>query len=358
MVVSGKDISTVGKVSVGTDGLTIGSSFNITNGVSALSYKLPDGSDAFGLSSVYDENGTDEPFYHKFLPREDFPINTATGTTITTPFSTSYNIQGNNLVYDLKFIPKSSGDFRVRYYLSTFADQEKLIFDSTRFVTQDEVDAGVPVSFGEGNKFLVPAGETIFVLLEGIELNGGTVSGGPLDGQVLPYLVTVVQEYEKRFIFGFGWFNYDNSITSQRIPPGVWTTLQNDGAGPATNLQFPPYNVTRLLDTSTGKLLLDELEAGDEVYVRYVVDIQVLSNYTTFSFSHLFGESSPTRFPMGSVTSFTEGAGLKTGDMVIDTNFYVLDQDTVDGGALPQIFATNEVDVNYKSCYISVTRRA
>ena len=156
----------------------------------------------------------------------------------------------------------------------------------------------------------------------------------------------------------FGYFNYDNSVNTQMIPAGVWTTLENDALGSETNTAFSPPDIDRMLDPITGRILLDKLLPGDEVYIRHTVNVTPLSNGANYSFSHLFGEEGTLyRLPIGVPTTLNEGGGVPTGDFLVDTHFFVRDSDIAAAGMLPQIFVTNPAVINYTGCYISVTRR-
>lgn len=195
--------------------------------------------------------------------------------------------------------------------------------------------------------------------MEGIDLDGGIIPSGPFTGQLFPYFVAVVHEYRKKPFFDFGWFNYDNGIASQIIPGGQWTTIQNDTLGPNTYTNFPPDLVTRMIDPATGKILLDELDVGDEVYIRHTINVIPSTNLTSYSFSQLFGEGpGQYRLPIGMPTTLNDGGAVPTGDFLFDTHFFILDENSRVNGMLPQILVSNETEIRYTGCYISVTRRA
>lgn len=156
----------------------------------------------------------------------------------------------------------------------------------------------------------------------------------------------------------FGWFNYNNSIPSQLIPGNVWTTLQNDALGIETITTYSPPDIDSMLDAATGRVLLNDLAVGDEVYIRHTINVTPLANGVTYSFSHLFGADPNTyRLPIGVPTSLTEGAGIPTGTFLVDTHFFVKDNNSKMGGMLPQILVNNDCMVNYTGFYISVNRR-
>lgn len=156
----------------------------------------------------------------------------------------------------------------------------------------------------------------------------------------------------------FGWFNYNNSMPSQQIPGGVWTTIQNDALGVQTNTKYSPPDVLRMLDPITGRVILKDLAVGDEVYIRHTVNVIPDANNTFYSFSHFFGEGDTAfRLPIGSTVKLDEGGGAATGDFLVDTHFFIRGEDSMQYGMLPQILVTNPATIRYTGCYISVNRR-
>lgn len=156
----------------------------------------------------------------------------------------------------------------------------------------------------------------------------------------------------------FGWFNYNNSIAEQVIPANVWTTMQNDALGIETVTSFSPPDIATMLDTVEGRVILRDLAVGDEVYIRHTINVIPMANGVTYSFSHLFGSGAQAyRLPIGVPTTLTEGGGIPTGTFLVDTHFFVKDDNSRLGGMLPQILVTNDAIVNYTGFYISVNRR-
>jgi hypothetical protein len=155
----------------------------------------------------------------------------------------------------------------------------------------------------------------------------------------------------------FGWFAYSNLDRPQELTGGQWTTIENDGAGPTTG-SMPPMGVTRMLDVSTGRVLLDELSDGDEVYMRHVINMIPKTNGLQFQFRHSFGsEAQRVNLPAGSRVVLNEGGGVPTQDFLLDTHFYIDNEDTRLSGMMPQVYVSNDAIIEYTGCYISVTRR-
>lgn len=369
LVIEGRGLKTSGSIQTGPSSILLGPNFRLSNGVYAVAFKLGDGSDAIGVNSPYDELGSKDPFYYKFEERADLDVNTGSTLTIdaaTTPYTLQYQTFGDNLTYDFKFIPKSAGDFHVRYWLGASSNGD-LIFDEIREVTQAEVDAGLPIAFGVGNKYILPQSTNIFVEFDGVDLAGSVVVGGPFNGQTLPYFVSQVHAYTKVSLATFGFIDYNNTLPSLAPLAGAWTKLTNDGLGSSTLDTYKPIGVNKLLNTDltgglpaadNGKLLFGELSLGDQVTIRHTLSITPNSNGQTFQLRHLVGQTGQQySLPMGVPIKLESGGGVSTGDFTVEGTIYIGDENTKLGGAIPQIVISGSATVNYKGVYISVIKR-
>lgn len=369
LIIEGRGLKTAGSIQTGPSSILLGPNFRLSNGVYAVAFKLGDGSDAIGVNSPYDEFGSKDPFYYKFGGRVDLNVNTLSNLTInaaTTPYTLQYQTFGDNLTYDFKFVPKSAGELHVRYWLGA-SQSGDLIFDEIREVTQDEVDAGLPVSFGVGNKYILPQSTNLFVEFSGVDLAGGVVVGGPFDGQTLPYFVSQVHAYQKVSLATFGFMDYNNTLA--QLPPvaNVWTKLTNNGLGANTLKTYKPIGVTELVntdmvgalpDTDNGRLLFSELSLGDQVTIRHTLSITPNSNGQTFQLRHLVGQAGQEyALPMGVPIKMEQGGGVSTSDFTVEATIYIGDENTRLGGALPQILISGNATVNYKGVYVSVIKR-
>jgi len=369
LVLNGRDLKTTGSIQTGPSSLLLGPNFRLSNGVYAVAFKLGDGSDAIGVNSPYDVNGSTDPFYYKFEARQDLTINALSNLTINaaaTPYTIQYQTFGDNLTYDFMFIPASAGEMRVRYWLGA-SDSGDLIFDEIRDVTQAEVDAGLPVAFNVGNKYILPQSTNLFAKFEGVNLKGGVVSGGPFDGQTLPYFVSQVHGYTKVSLATFGFMDYNN--TADVIPPvaNVWQKITNNGLGANTLKTYKPIGVTELLNTEfdlvlpgpdNGRLLFSELSLGDQVTIRHTLSITPNSNGQTFQLRHLVGQAGQQySLPMGVPIKMEQGGGTPTGDFTVEATIYIGDENTRLGGAIPQIKVSGQSTIDYKGVYIGVIKR-
>ena len=369
LVLDGRNLKTTGSIQTGPSSVLLGPNFRLSNGVYAVAFKLGDGSDAIGVNSPYDSAGSKDPFYYKFGARQDLEVNTVSDFLIsssTTPFTLQYQTFGNNLTYDFKFIPKSAGELHVRYWLGA-SQSGDLIFDEIREVTQAEVTAGIPVSFGVGNKYILPQSTNLFVEFSGVDLAGGVVVGGPFDGQTLPYFVSQVHPYQKVSLATFGFMDYNNTLAQAQPTINTWTKLTNNGLGANTLKTYKPIGATELVNTDmagavpaadNGRLLFSELSLGDQVTIRHTLNITPNSNGQTFQLRHLVGQTGQQySLPMGVPIKMENGGGVTTGDFTVEATIYIGDENTRLGGAIPQILLSGNATIDYKGVYVSVIKR-
>lgn len=157
---------------------------------------------------------------------------------------------------------------------------------------------------------------------------------------------------------GIGFFNYQNAGPVQRVEANTWTTMQNNAAGIFTELRYAPIGVDRMLDPATGRILLDDLMPGDQVYIRQTLNIVPFMNGMSILFRNFVGQAGQQySAPFGPSISLDAGAGTPTGLFVIDGQFYIRDENTRIGGLLPQIQSDGTCEVEYSGVYISVMRR-
>lgn len=157
---------------------------------------------------------------------------------------------------------------------------------------------------------------------------------------------------------GVGFFNYQNTMPPQVVNANTWTTLMNNGAGLFTELRYAPAGVDSVLDVLTGRILLDDLMAGDQVYIRHTLNIVPYVNNITVLFRNYVGQDGQQySVPTGPYINLSNGAGIPTGPFTVDTQFYIRDENTRIGGLLPQIQADGQCEITYSGVYVSVTRR-
>lgn len=176
-----------GSIEVLPSSFYMGENFRLSNGITAVAFKLADGNDGLGLVNRYtpDEGSRSNPVFYALGAQETVDINLISTNTLANPIEVAYTTVGDNLTYDFDIIPASTGTLHVEYWLGTDATGSK-VFDEVREITQAEVDANVPISFGVGNAYIIPAGTDVFVRLQGVDLKGSAT---------LPYFVSKVLPY-------------------------------------------------------------------------------------------------------------------------------------------------------------------
>lgn len=174
----------------------------------------------------------------------------------------------------------------------------------------------------------------------------GSIANGTWDGA----LITPGSD-------AFGWWNYENTLPQQFVEPGDWVTIMNSGAGPNTDTTFRPKGMGDLLVPETGQIRFDELNVGDEIYIRHIINLIPQVRSCTVSFGHRFGHDDVTRTPTGMKMLLDVGGGIATDFFLLDAHFYIKNEDERDYGMYPQVLVSNNTFLEYKGCYISVTKR-
>lgn len=169
--------------------LHIGKNAKLSNGILTFSVLTGDRQDALSMLQIYNQDGSEAPFYYKLESRRDLEINTVATEILSNPVDFSYTTAGDNLTYSWKIQPVEAGDLVVKFWRDGVETDENLFFEETMTITQEDADSGNPVLFDVGNKFLMPQGTSVLVRFEGIALYGDTNN--------VPYLVTQIQPYTK-----------------------------------------------------------------------------------------------------------------------------------------------------------------
>ena len=91
-----------------------------------------------------------------------------------------------------------------------------------------------------------------------------------------------------------GFVDYNDAATAVTpivLAENTWTTITNDGQGPATNKLFMPEGVTELM-TPTGELDFSELSLGDDIIIRNDFKVSPNVNNALLEFRFLLGTNS------------------------------------------------------------------
>jgi len=138
-------------------------------------------------------------------------------------------------------------------------------------------------------------------------------------------------------IGGFADYNdTSTSATPVTLVDNVWTNIPNDGAGSFSNIKLPT-GVTRLLDPSTGAILLDELPIGSSAIVRMDYTVTPTTNNAALDFRYTLGGGAGAYTLETTVNRLDEGSGREYRQALVTHYIYVGDDNTKDNPIQPQV---------------------
>lgn len=230
---------------VSNNSLFVGST-RVSNAVENIVVTTADGRQFLAIGIGFDSTGSRRVNVTELAAESMLDINSATDQIIPMPFEVSYSTVGDNLTVNTLVSPHEAGDLRAEYYLVT-DDGDRLIFDETRTVTQDEVDAVTAarnandvdnqfISFDVGNAYLLDANLPLRVRFSGIRLRGGLVTGGQFDGQTIIAFRSKVQTFTSQPLIRESDFTGDAVVTllstltgNSRLPASAIRDLPSSG---------------------------------------------------------------------------------------------------------------------------------
>jgi hypothetical protein len=138
-------------------------------------------------------------------------------------------------------------------------------------------------------------------------------------------------------IGGFADYN-DTSTSSSPVTllDNTWTDIPNNGAGAFSNIKLPT-GVTRLLDPSTGAILLDELPIGSSAIVRMDYTVTPTTNNAALDFRYTLGGGAGAYTLETTVNRLDEGSGREYRQALVTHYIYVGDNNTKDNPIQPQV---------------------
>ncbi len=181
-------------------------------------------------------------------------------------------------------------------------------------------------------------------------------AGLPL-GHFALYSVTIDDDYQltvrcnnnKTFVIptlrpidigGFADYNdTSTSTTPVTLLDDTWTSIPNNGEGLFTNIKLPT-GVTRMLDPTTGAILLDELPIGSSVIIRMDYTITNTTNNASLDFRYTLGGGSGAYTLETTVNRLDKGSGLPYRQALVAHYIYVGDNNTKDNPCQPQVKLT------------------
>lgn len=138
-------------------------------------------------------------------------------------------------------------------------------------------------------------------------------------------------------IGGFADYN-DTSTASTPVTlvDDTWTDIPNNGEGAFTNLKMPT-GVTRLLDPTTGAILIDELPIGSSIIIRMDYTVTPTTNNAALDFRYTLGGGAGAYTLETTVNRLDEGSGRSYRQALVTHYIYVGDDNTKDNPIQPQV---------------------
>ena len=138
-------------------------------------------------------------------------------------------------------------------------------------------------------------------------------------------------------IGGFADYNdTSTSATPVTLDDNVWTDIPNNGAGAFTNIKLPT-GVTRLLDSNTGAILVDELPIGSSIIIRMDYTVTPTTNNAALDFRYTLGSGAGAYTLETTVNRLDEGSGREYRQALVTHYIYVGDDNTKDNPIQPQV---------------------
>jgi len=147
------------------------------------------------------------------------------------------------------------------------------------------------------------------------------------------------------------------SVTPIALTSDTWVTVTNDGQGPATNLNYLPTGVTKLLDTTTGQFDFAELSLGDNVLVRNDFSVTPNTNNALLELRYQLG-AGPAAYTLEKIVGrLDSGSGVPYRFSLATDMIYAGDSNTKDNPITLQVkLSTNGSLVNAGTAFGVIKR--
>lgn len=133
----------------------------------------------------------------------------------------------------------------------------------------------------------------------------------------------------------WGWQDWANSGSAQSLTQNVYTALENDGLGAQTNTSYKVPEHGNIWNTTTNQLDFTDLSVGDEISIRFDIEIVTNGSNSEFFLRGQFGSTFP--FTLGLGNYFYKGAG--THHLVTQKSFYIGSTDVRDSAGTIEIMS-------------------
>ena len=166
------------------------------------------------------------------------------------------------------------------------------------------------------------------------------------------------QSKNKPKTYSTGFWDY-NDLATQTVPFSItggigFVNLPNDGAGGNSLSAFKPDGLTDIWRAGEGALDFSGLSIGDEIGIRFVVNVTTIVNNTDIAVKIRLGGASTYDIPLITEQDIKTAGTKQVSEYM---RFYIGNSDTLGNKGYIQMSASQNVDVVVEGWYISVLRR-
>ena len=154
-----------------------------------------------------------------------------------------------------------------------------------------------------------------------------------------------------------GFVDYNDGNGSVEITNDTWVDVTNDTLGAFTNTASMPEGVTSIIDPSTGYLQFDELEIGDQIFIRIDFNVVPTTNNALLECRYVLGEAD-SEYALGVFSKRMDvGAGISYGSEKGLFLIYMGDENTLRGKAKLQIKVSSPSVLFNNGLAITIVKR-
>ncbi len=255
---------------------------SISSGIEVLNFNTADDHTTYLLGVIYDDTGSEEPFFWNLPSIVQYPLGDVFTDTLTDPqaFASTNPIDAYVQTYTL--IPASSGTLRVQSWIGSDETGRKII---DKHLTVLPGDVGELTVFTVPNPTLLEVGIITYTKFSGVTLKGGLQTIGPFTGQTVPYMIGGLFLAEK---LGFAYDTMTGfSLKDQDGSTPAFLNFTNSSDEVKGFLRYSESDDELMLYASgtTSSLKLNDVVSIDRDTTSSAININPVG---TFGISHLF----------------------------------------------------------------------
>lgn len=157
-----------------------------------------------------------------------------------------------------------------------------------------------------------------------------------------------------------GFIDYNDTGTASSpitLTSDTWTTVTNNGSGAFTNTNYPPANVTQLMNLPSGFFDFSQLSLGDYVLIRNDFTVTPQTNNASLLLRYQLGNGGGVYFLEKRLGRLDEGSGIGYRLSLSPDLIYMGDENTRNNPCLLQVKLTTPGSLVNAGSVISVVKR-